>query len=57
METYYIKTTDTASLQDALGRMTEFAMFMAKESGSQDRIDYIKEILHDDDDILWEVEN
>lgn len=56
METYYIKTTDTASLQDALGRMIEFAMFMAKENGSQDRIDYVKEILKDDD-ILWEVEN
>ena len=55
METYYIKTTDTASLQDALGRMVEFAMFMAKESGSQERVDYIKEMK--DDDILWEVEN
>lgn len=56
METYYIKTTDTASLQNALERMIEFDMFMAKESGSQDRVDYIKEILQDDD-ILWEVEN
>ena len=49
METYYVKTKDIASLQDALGRMIEFAMFMAKESGSQDRVNYINEILKDDD--------
>lgn len=49
METYYVKTKDIVSLQDALGRMIEFAMFMAKESGSQDRVNYINEILKDDD--------
>lgn len=55
MDTCYIKTKDIASLQDALGRMTEFAMFMAKESGLQDRIDFINKILKDDD-IEMEVE-
>ena len=32
METYYVKTKDIASLQDALVRMIEFAMFMAKRA-------------------------
>lgn len=55
MKTYYVKTNDIPSLKDALGRMIEFAMFMAEESGSQDRIDYINKIM-DDDDIEVEVE-
>lgn len=56
MDTYYVKTRDIPSLQDALGRMIGYAMFMAKESGFQDRIDYVNQILTDDD-IEVEVEN
>lgn len=48
MKTYYVKTNDIPSLKDALGRMIEFAIFMAEESGSQDRIDFINNILNDD---------
>lgn len=56
MKTYYVMTNDVPYLKDALGRMIEFAMYMAEESGVQSRIDHIKFILDDDDIEVEEVE-
>ena len=48
MKSYYVTSKNIPDLQDALGRMIEFAMFMAEESGVKDRIDHINMILNDD---------
>lgn len=56
MKTYYVKTNDVPSLKDALGRMAEFAMYMAEESGIRSRMDHIKFILEDDDIEVEEIE-
>lgn len=48
MKTYFVKTTEVGALQSALSRMLEFAMFMAEEGGYQPRIDFINEILEDE---------
>ena len=48
MKTYFVKTTEVGALQSALSRMLEFAMFMAEEGGYKPRIDFINEILEDE---------
>ena len=48
MKTYFVKTTEVGALQSALSRMLEFAMFMAEEGGYKPIIDFINEILEDE---------
>ncbi len=47
MKAYFVESNNVEDLQNALGLMVEYAMFMAEESGSYDRTSYINEVLSD----------
>lgn len=45
MKTYFVTSDNTDDLKSALGRMIEYATFLAGEFGSRDRVAFVKEIL------------
>ena len=49
MKSYFVEKNNdnVADLQNALAAIVEFAYFMAEESNSEDRIQYINEVLRD----------
>lgn len=51
MKTYFVKTKNIPSLQDALGRMIEYAKFLEKESG-RNQDSFVEQIIQEDDIVL-----
>ena len=49
MKTYIVTTNDAEKLQIALARMIEYAEFLAGEYGYNERVDYIFDILSEEE--------
>lgn len=47
MKTYFVRTNDIPSLQDALGRMIEYVKFLEEETG-RDRDSFSDQIIEED---------
>lgn len=45
MKTYFVKSDNVDDLKSALGRMIEYATFLAGEYGNRDRVAFVREIL------------
>jgi hypothetical protein len=48
MKSYFVETKEVGSLQNALGRMIEYAKFLENESG-RSKDNFVDEILNDAD--------
>lgn len=54
LKTYFVKSTDVSNLQDALGRMIEYAKFLEDETGRSND-SFVDQII-EEDEILVEVQ-
>lgn len=55
MKTYFVRTNDIPSLQDALGRMIEYVKFLEEETG-RDQYSFSDQII-EEDGIDFEIED
>lgn len=54
LKTYFVKSTDVSNLQDALGRMIQYAKFLEDETGRSN--DSFCDQIIEEDEILVEVQ-
>lgn len=47
MKTYYVRTKDIPSLQDALGRLIEYAKFLEEDTGRSNP-SFVDQIINED---------
>ena len=45
MKSYFVTSDNIDDLKSALGRMIEYVAFLTRESGSRDRVAFVKKIL------------